>query len=173
MYYGNMIIFTFTASLVKAVLRKPDKFRKRQRVPWIVALVEICKDNANFHAFSATGQRTVLHHLNAWMVKEFSVQYCPDDLNIENSTVSCIVGAGNLGRVWKHDSGLNRCILELNCNNFLQKLAYKAEGGLARKANISMNILRIGSSDSLGGGSFPRTRSVQAASRIDGLIAST
>lgn len=154
-----MIIFTFTASLLKAVLRKPDKFRKRQRVPWIVALVEICKDNANFHAFSATGQRTVLHHLNTWNVRELSAQYCPDDLNIENLTVSCIVGAEKLGRVWEHESGLNRCILELNCNNFLRKLAYKAEGGLARKANISTNILRIGSSDSLGGEVF-RARGV-------------
>ena len=153
------MIFTFTASLLKAVLRKLDKSLEQQSVLWIVALIEICKDNANFHAFSATGQRTVLHHLNAWMVKEFSVQYCPDDLNIENSTVSCIVGAGNLGRVWKHESGLNRCILELNCNNFLRKLAYKAEGGLARKANISTNILRIGSSDSLGGEVF-RARGV-------------
>ena len=167
------MIFTFTASLLKAVLRKPDKSLEQQSVLWIVTLIEICKGNANLRAFSATTQRTVLHHLSTWNIKELSAQYCPDDLNIENSTVSCIVGAGNLGRVWKHESGLNGCILELNCNNFLQKLAYKAEGGLARKANISMNILRIGSSDSLGGGSFPRTRSVQAASRIDGLIAST
>lgn len=144
------MISTFTASLLKAVLRKTGKFLKQQCVLWIVALVEICKDNANFRAFNATGQRTVLHHLNAWMVKEFSAQYCPDDLNIENLTVSCIV-AGNLGKVWKHESGLNRYIHELNCNTFLWTLAYKAEGGLARKVNISLNIFRIGSSDSLGG----------------------
>ena len=153
------MISTFTASLLKAVLKKPDKFLKQQRVLWIVALVENCKDKANFRAFSATTQRTVLHHLNTWNVRELGAQYCPDDLNIENLTVSCIVRAGKLGRVWKHESGLNRYILELNCDDFLRILTCKDESGLVRRV-ISMNILRLGSSDS-SGEKFPRAHVVR------------
>ena len=117
--------FTFTASLLKAVMRKLDKFLEERGILWNVALIKNCKDNTQFSAFSATAQRVVPHHLNAWMVKEFGAKYCSDDLKFENLTVSCIVGAGNPSKVWRHGSGLNRYILELNCDDFLRTLAYK------------------------------------------------
>ena len=106
-------------------MRNLDKFLEQQSVLWIVALIKNRKDNTEFSAFSATAQRVVPHHLNAWMVNEFGAQYCSDDLNIENLTVSCIEGAGNSGNVWKRESGLNRYILELNCGDVLRTLAYK------------------------------------------------
>lgn len=106
-------------------MRNLDKILEERSILWIVALTKNCKDNTQFSAFSATARRVVPHHFSAWMVKEFGAQYCSDDLNFGNLIVSCIVGAGNPGKVWRLASGLNRYILELNCGDSLRTLAYK------------------------------------------------